>query len=289
MTAVPPAPDSEAEREVDLIALGRGLLRLWWIVVLGVVGGAIVGALFSLSGASTYEATARIAPGQAFNPGGSTAVLTYLSNRTAVNEIATSEATLDEAAAKLGIPVTQLRGRVSTAAVIEGGGSTGHAVLIDITAQLKKKKLAEDAANEIARIVQRATTSKYVRQSLTIYGTRINSFNTRLRTLQDRIDVLDKALRQPGLTLNERLLLTIQLDQAQATQGQTIDSLSTAQQQQILAQTVEQTQIIQDAKAEKTQARSRQTSVVVGAIIGLLVGLLAALVVYFRGNRVRTA
>jgi hypothetical protein len=253
MTAV----DPNVEREIDLVAAARAILALWWIVAAGVVAGVILGALFSLSGGSVYMATARIAPGQAFNPSGNSAVLTYLTNPTAVNEIATSETTIQEAAVKARVGVTELRGHVSTAAVIAGGASAGHAVLVDITVQLAKKKRAEDAANAVARIVQRTTTSDYVRQSLSIYGTKIKSFNTRLRTLQRRIDVLDRALRQPGLALNESLLLAIQLDQAQATQGQTIDSLATAQQQQILAQDVEQTQIIQEAKAEKSTARSR--------------------------------
>lgn len=288
MTAVQPSPDTGAERDIDLIALGRGVLRLWWIVVLGLVGGAIVGALWSLSGSARFEATARIAPGQAFSPSGSTAVLTYLTNQTAVNEIATSETTLEQAAAKSGIPTSKLRGNISTAAVIEGGASAGHAVLIDITATLNKKKQAENAANAVARIVQRETTSSYVRQALRFYEKRINSFNQRLTTLQRRIAVLDQTLKEAGLSLNERLLLTIQLDQAQATQGQTIDSLSTAQQQQLLAQTVEQTQIIQGARGKRTQARSRQTSIFVGAIIGVVVGLFAAIVVYYRGESERT-
>jgi len=289
MTAVQPSPDTEAERDIDLIALGRGVLRLWWIVVLGVVGGAIVGGLWSLSGSTQYTATARIAPGQAFSPSGSTAVLTYLSNQTAINEIATSETTLEEAALKSGVPTSKLHGHVSTAAVVEGGASAGHAVLIDITATLAKKKQAEDAANAVARIVQRETTSSYVKEALKFYGKRIDSFNQRLTTLERRIAVLDQTLKEGGLTLNERLLLTIQLDQAQATQGQTIDSLSTAQQQQLLAQTVEQTQIIQDARGKRTQARSRQTSVFVGAIIGFVVGLFAAMIVYYRSERALAA
>ena len=48
----------------------------------GVVAGIVVGGLYSLSGGSPYEATARIAPGQAFNPAGSP-VFTYLTNPTA--------------------------------------------------------------------------------------------------------------------------------------------------------------------------------------------------------------
>jgi len=289
MTALPPGAVDDAEREVDLLALGRAILGLWWIVALGVLGGIILGLLYAVSAGSLYEASARVAPGQAFNPSGSSAVLTYLTNKTAVNEIATSEATLQETAAKTGIPISELRNHVFTEAVTEGGVSAGRAVLIDISAQNAKARKAEEAADTVARIVQRTTTSDYVRQAISIYGIRIKNFTTRLRTLQQRVELLDEALREPNLTLNERLLLAIQLDQAQATQGQTIDSLTTAQQQQILAQDVSQTQIIQEAKAAKLKARSRRTSVVFGAAIGFIVGLVAAIVVHYRWPRTQVA
>jgi uncharacterized protein involved in exopolysaccharide biosynthesis len=289
MTARDQGPGTEAEREIDLVAVGRGVLRLWWIVALGVVLGAVVGALFSLSGASVYEASATIAPGQAFNPSGGTAVLTYLTNQAAVNQIATSETTIQEAAAKVGVPFNQLRGNVSTVAVTEGGVSAARALLVQINVRLKKRADAEAAADAIAKIVQRDTTSPYVRQSLGIYAKRIQNFNIRLKSLQSKIDLLTKALKQPGRTLDEQLLLAIQLDQAQATQGETIDTLSTTQQQQILSQDVERTQIIQEAKGKLTSARSRQTSVVVGAVIGFLIGFGVAVFVYVRQARPREA
>jgi capsular polysaccharide biosynthesis protein len=285
-----PVADLDVEREIDLRQVWNGIRAQWWIVVAGVVAGVIVGALFSLSGGSVYEATAHIAPGQAFSPGGTSQVLTYLTNPTAINRIATSEATIEEAAAKAGVSARELRGNVSTAAVSSEGTPTQRsAVLVEITARLNKKKKAEDAANAVARIVQRQTTSRYVRQSIAIYRTRIDNFNERLTTLQKRIDLLDKAFRQPGLSLNDSLLLAIQLDQAQATQGQTIDSLTTAQQQQTLAEDVSQTQIVQDARGSKISARSRRNSMLVGGLIGLIAGLCAAIIIDRRANRARPA
>jgi capsular polysaccharide biosynthesis protein len=163
--------------------------------------------------------------------------------------------------------------------------SNRNAVLVDITVQLDKKKKAEDAANAIAEVVQRTTTSRYVRQSISIYGTRIDNYTTRLKTLQQRIALLDGALKEPGLTLDQRLLLAIQLDQAQATQGQTIDSLANAQQQQILAQDVQRTQIIQEARGAATSARSHRNSILVGGLIGLIVGVIGAILVDRRSGR----
>jgi capsular polysaccharide biosynthesis protein len=277
-----PAADPDAERDIDLRRFWDGLKRQWWVIGAGVVAGIILGV---------YTATARIAPGQAFNTTGQP-VQTYLTNLDAINAIATSETTIEQAAARLRIPPAKLRRKVSVTGVTPLGGSTTNprsTVLVEITVRQPKKKRAEDAADTIANIVKRTTTSRYVRKSLSIYQSRIDNFYERLKTLQQRIDFLDKALAQPGLTLDQKLLLAIQLDQAQATQGQTTDSLTNAQQQQILAQDVQQTQIIQRARGSKSTARSRRTSVIVGALLGLIVGVIAALVVDRRAQAARTA
>ena len=216
---------------------------------------------------------------------------TYLTSQTAINTLATSNTTLEEVAAKTGIAVNQLRGHVTVAAVNENSdtatatATTGRAVLIEIDVQLSKPKAAEDAANEIAVIVQRTTTSPYVRQSIEIIANRLAGYAARLVTLKQRIDLLTKTLAEPGLSLDAKLLLAIQVDQAEATSNQTQDAQLTAQQQQILSQQIEQTQILQKATAEKTVARSRRNAVLVAALIGLIVGVIVATLVGLRRPR----
>jgi hypothetical protein len=124
-----------------------------------------------------------------------------------------------------------------------------------------------------------------VKQSIKIIASRLAGFSARLVTLKKRIDALNTALTQPGLSLDAKLLLTIQADQAEATYNQTQDAQLTTQQEQILSQQVETTQIIQEAKAQKTTARSRRNSVVVGAVIGLILGAIVATIVGLRGPR----
>jgi len=283
--------DLGAEREIDLRKWRDALVSRWWLGLAGLVAGVLVGALYGLSGGSAYDATALIAPGQAFNPSGNTAVQTYLTSETAINTIATSNTTLEEAAAKAGMGVDQLRGHVSTAAVNEGTdtatatSSTGKAVLVQITVELSEKKKAEDAANAIATIVQRTTTSPYVKQSIKIIANRLASYAARLVTEKQRVDAVNKALTQPGLSLDASLLLSLQADSALADYDQTQNAQLTAEQQQILSQQVEQTQIIQGARSQKTTARSRRNSVVIGALIGLILGAIVATYVGLRGPR----
>ena len=290
----PPA-DLEAERDIDLRSWLEALRSRWWLAVAGFVVGAIIGGVYSLSGGSTFVATAFIAPGQAFNPSGSSPVLTYLTSQAAINKLATSAAAVEYAAARSGVPLGKLRGNVSTSAVNQQTGANQssstqrNAVLVAIQVQLDKKTKAERAAQAIARFIKNETTSSYVTHSIEIYNTLIKNLTQRQVTSQARVNALTQASKQPGLSLDQQLLIAIQLDQAQATLGQTINSLETTRQQQLLAQQVEQTQIIQNAKAEKTTARSRRNSVVVGAVIGLLIGAIVAIVVGLRSRRVVTA
>jgi uncharacterized protein involved in exopolysaccharide biosynthesis len=283
--------DLAAEREIDLRKWRDALVSRWWLALAGLVAGLIVGSLYALSGGTAYDATALLAPGEAFNPSGNVPVQTYLTSQVAINTIATSNTTLQEAAAKAGVTFDQLHGHVTVAAVNENSDiptaspTTHKAVLIEIVVELSKKKKAEDAANAIAEIVRRTTITPYIKQSIAIIASRLAGFTQRLVTLKDRIDALDKALAQPGLSLDAKLLLTIQVDQAEATYNETQDAQLTTQQEQFLSVQVEQTQIIQPATAKKTTARSLRKDVIVAALIGLILGAIVATFVGIRRPR----
>ena len=292
MTGDQGAADLGAEREIDLRGWLTAFRSRWPIALAGLVIGVVIGALYSLTGGSTYTASALIAPGQAFNPAGNAAVLSYLTSQTAIDTIATSAATIAAAAAKAGIGPGELRGHVSVSGVNENTGQTSNtqspgkaAVLVAITVNQNSGKKAAEAADAIASIVQARTTSPYVLQSLNINSARLRSYAVRLGTLKQKIKFLTEALKQPGIALDQGLLLTIQLDEAEATYGQTQNAQLTTQQQQSLAEQVEKTQIIQLAKAQKSTARSRRNSVLFGGLIGLIAGSIVALIVGLRATR----
>jgi uncharacterized protein involved in exopolysaccharide biosynthesis len=75
------------------------------------------------------------------------------------------------------------------------------------------------------------------------------------------------------------------LDTSEARLGGLIQAQSLAQQQLALAKNVESPRVVQAAAAVKTTARSRRTSIIVGAVIGLLIGAVAAVVVDARARR----
>jgi hypothetical protein len=282
--------DLGAEREIDLGRWKQAAIERWWLIAAGVVAGIVVGALYSLSGGSVYQASVLLAPGQPFSPTGAP-VLNYQSSPRAIETLVTGESALKRAAAEAGIGVGALRGHVSTATVATGASSSTAsrgAVLLEITVQLAKPKHAEDAANALGAIVK-SDTSPYVQQSITAYTTKIKDYQSQLTVLQKRIDVDTAALSSQGLTDVEKLIAASQLDNAQTLFSTISNNLSLAQQQQTLAKTVELAQIIEPAVAHKTTARSRRNSILVGLLIGLIAGFIVAIIADTRARRTRTA
>jgi capsular polysaccharide biosynthesis protein len=282
--------DVDAEREIDLARWKQAAVERWWIVVAGVVGGIVVGAVYSLSGGSVWEASVLIAPGQAFSPNGSP-VLVYQSSPRNINVIATSESALERSARAAHVAVSQLRGHVSTQSISTGLGTSASrgSSLIKLTVRLHKPKHAEDAANALGKIVIDDTTSSYVRSSIATYQRKIASYTRQLDSLSKVIDQYNKTLRTSSLAPFEKLILVNQVDNALLRQGNLNDKIATTQQQLTLAQNVEISQPVSSAAAVKTTARSRRNSILVGALIGLIVGLIAAIVVDVRARSARSA
>ncbi|HWE82598.1 MAG TPA: hypothetical protein VG265_13190 [Gaiellaceae bacterium] len=283
--------DPGAEREIDLKKWRDAAFSYWWVAAAGLVAGIVLGSLYSLSGGTSYSASALIARGQAFNPGGTTSVLGYLSSPAAIQAYATEPTTIDIVAARTGITPGQLAGHVSTSTVGDTGTAAASAtntnsILIQISVTLNKPKKAEDAANAFASIITKLTTSSYVTASLAIYQRRDASFTSRIKSLTQQIASLNDVLAHTKLAPLDKLVLVSEQEQAQASLGQTLDSQSTNQQQLILARDVEQTKLIQQAtRAQKSQARSRRNSVLFGALIGLLLGVIVAVYLGLRGPR----
>ena len=214
-------------------------------------------------------------------------ILTYQSSPRAINEIVTSASAIKRAAAAAGMPASQLRGHVRTETVSTGAGSAASrgSQLIKITVTGHKPRKIEDAANALATIVQSDTTGRYVQGQITKQKGRIVIFNTQLAALEKVIDGYNAALESESLAPLDKLVLVNQLDAAIQRQGNLNDKVFATDQQLTLLQTIEIAQIITPAVAEKTTARSRRNSILVGALIGLIAGVIAAIVVDRRSSR----
>src|ERR1700750_1914353 len=140
-------PQLDAEREVDFARWRRAVVALWWLPVLGLVLGAIVGGIYSLRGSSNYKATALISLGQPTSPGGAL-VPSYGTNPRAVSEIVSAASVQAQAAEKPDMPPAAIRGHVSVGTVgSAGAGATRTQPLISLTVTGIHPKNVAAAAN----------------------------------------------------------------------------------------------------------------------------------------------
>ena len=257
--------DVDAEQEVDLGRYWSAIVARWWLPLLGLILGAIVGYLISLGANQVWKASATVYLGAAYSPVGGILLQGPQANPTTVNAIVRSENAIEHAAAQAGMRAGDLRGKVSTKTISTGTGGTGVVrtsanPLVRITVQASTRRRAQAGANALAAIVVERL-SPYADQKAATLRERIDSD-------QDQIDALRRQASSSA-DATSKAVLGIHL-------GVVLDDQLQAKQLLIQVRVVERPQILARAAAVKTTARSRRNAVVVGAFLGLVLGLIAA-------------
>jgi hypothetical protein len=283
--------DNNAEREVDLARWRRSVATHWWIPVAGIILGAILGVLFSLRGSTSYSATALISLGQPVSPGG-TVINGFGQNPRAISEITSSADAQAQAAKRADMHAGALRGHVSIAQVgtATGSGSARATPLISLTVTGRHEIDTAAAANALADIVVEKTTANYV-------GTKIRTFQVTLDHVDVQITSVNKLLAATlvaekaakSLDPLQQLVVVNEEDNAETRLGNLIAQQETLQQQLAFAKTVESAEVVDRAVASQTSARSKTSSLVIGALIGLLIGAFVAIAGDGRWLRARSA
>jgi hypothetical protein len=271
-------PELDAERDVDLHRHWDSVTTHWWLPVLGLVGGIVVGYLISLGGAQVYKAKATVYLGQPLSQGG-VQVQSQATNPSTVRQIVTAESTIQRVARDAGLRAGQLRGHVSTQAVTGNISRLGQNPLVAITVTGHARRPVARAANDLARaVVFSDALAGYSKTKIENLQLQVDTEKAALAALNKNIKAQQQALSNAsGLSTTDRLILGNQLSSLQQQLLTTTDLLTTNQQQLALAKDVEAPQITTLAAATKTTARSRRNTVVVAALIGLLLGIVAAL------------
>jgi hypothetical protein len=280
-------PELDAEREVDLARWRRAVVRVWWLPVAGLVAGAIVGVLYSFRGGTNYTASALISLGQPTSPGG-TVVNNFAMNPRAVSQITSSAAAQAKAADRADMRPSALRGHVSVAQVgtATGAGAARAAPLISLTVTGTHPVNTAAAATALADIVVKDTTEPYVAVKIDTFRTTLASVKAQLVSINTRLRALTEALKSAnGLDPLQKLVLVSEEDNAEARQGNLIAQEETLQQQLAFATQVESAKVVEPAKAVKSSAHSRSTSLLIGALIGLILGAVVAIVADARRGR----
>jgi Chain length determinant protein len=261
---VPPSRgfDPEAEQEVDFAKYVRLLGVRWWLLAAGLVAGAVIGYLVSLGGTQVYSATATVYLGQPTSASGNSQLQTLNTNPSSVGTIIHTQQVDLAVANTCKTTVKAFRKGISTQAVTGYLSKNGQSPLVQLTVQAKKAKVAQCAANNLAKIA--------VTKLGTFAAGKIVNFKAQIAADDKDIKTFQSAISDPSISSTDKLILETLLRSDQQ------DKIA-ATQLLLQAQQVEAPRTSVGATAQKITARSRRNTVVIAALIGLILGALAAL------------
>jgi hypothetical protein len=277
-----PAPEYDGEEEVDLGRYWSTIAARWWLPLLGLVLGALIGYLLALGGGGVYVAKATVYLGQPFSPTGNAAIQSPNTNPRTVNILVHSSAATSRAASACGLPVGRVRNGLSTTAAASGaalGTATKGAVAQYTTISLRGTgggRKTRCAVHSVARYVV-AGVSGYVNSKIAGFDRQLAGINDDLKSNEIRSAALNQALKTPGLSALDKLVLVSQISNTEDRRAQLLTQQTATAQLLALAKQIEQPRLLGPATVAKTTARSKRNSAVVGAFLGLLLGILAAL------------
>jgi capsular polysaccharide biosynthesis protein len=272
------APNDESEREIDFAGLGRSVARRWWLVLAGVVVGAVLGYLTAVGGDDVYVARTTIYLGTPLSPSGGGQIQSLATNPATVSEIVRSEAVVQDVAAEVGVRPGELR-RGITSRAIQAASAAARAnqnPLVEISVRGPWREESARAANLLAETVIEEI-SGYVDVKAESLRDQVENQNRELAQIEGRLERLEATATGPGLSDLERLTLQSLVGFAEQRRGQLVNERTATRQLLTLADTVERSSQVTEARAAPVPARSSRSGVVVGALIGLLAGLAAAL------------
>lgn len=284
MTPAHTSPDLEGEQEVDLASAWQRIKLRWWLPLLGLAAGALVGLVLALSGGDVWRAETIVYLGQPFAPLGGGQIQSLATNPRTVSEIVRSESAIQAASEASDIAPSKLRSSISTKELTAVGVTRGINPLIEIGVKAEGPRKAEDAADALAeRVVENVSTFvsrkvELLERQVAVSESQLAAVTARITQAQAQQDAL---VDNTAIAPIERLLLSQNLNAvittADARRSALQDDLFEAGQLLNQAANVESSRVVEPARAAKTTARSSRTSLLVGALIGLVIGLVAAL------------
>ncbi|HEX3291439.1 MAG TPA: hypothetical protein VHR46_08610 [Gaiella sp.] len=277
--------DPNAEREVDLRSAWDRITARWWLPVGGLILGAVLGVLVSVGSGDVYRSQALVYLGQPFTPSGGGQLQSLQTNPKTVSEIVRSEAAIKTAAAAAGLRPGQLRGNVTSTAVVQPGQvARNFTPLVQIEVRAPTKLKSEKAANAFANTVVTQVVP-YITQKMKLLEAQITNDERQLDEIASRIDAANEQQRLASasktLSLAEKLLVSTNsnatVNAAEQRRGTVLQDLNSARQLHSLAENVELSRVVQPGVGVRTSATSRRNAAAVGALAGLLLGALAAI------------
>jgi capsular polysaccharide biosynthesis protein len=275
MSAAPRDDDWDAEQEVDFRRYWDALVARWWLPLVGLVVGAIIGYLISLGGGQLYQAQATVYLGQPYSASGNIQLQSLQTNPSTVRQVVTSQSAIAAAAKAAKLKSGALRGRISVAAVSGNLAKLGQTPLVTITVQGAKRDKIKVAANALAdQVIQRV--GGFADRKIAIFRSEIANDERQETAIRKQIDQAE-ATAQAASSPTDKLVAVSLVSIAQQRLAIVQQDRLSASQLLTQAQLIEQPRVVTAAGSQKVTARSRRNSVVVAALIGLILGIVAAL------------
>jgi len=276
-------PDLDAEREIDLRSVWTRITSRWWLPVAALAIGAVLGVVASVGSGDVFRARTLLYLGQPFTTSGGGQIQSLATNPKTVSQIIRSEAALRRAASASGLTLGQLRGRVTSQAVVSAGQARNVSPLVEITVDADAAGKAEQAAESLAESVV-GVVSTYVDQKIKLLRKQIVASNTELEDVDARISAAveqQKAvIADKSITATDKLIVISNLNNtisfSEQRRGTVQQELFQNEQLLSLAENVELSKIVEPPVASRTTATSRRNAAAIGALIGLLLGAVAA-------------
>src|SRR5438105_11932638 len=118
------ARDVEAEQEVDLGRYWSAIVARWWLLLVGLFAGAVIGYVISLGGSESFKGSATIYLGTPYSIIGGVPLSNPQTNPSTVNALIHSEEFVDAAAAAAGTSPDSIRGGISSQSISTGTSLT---------------------------------------------------------------------------------------------------------------------------------------------------------------------
>src|SRR3954447_143679 len=139
--------DPEAEQEVDFGRYVRLVAARWWLVVAGLILGAVIGYAVSLGGSQRYQATATLYLGQPYSASGNVQLQAAQTNPSTVRVLAHARIIINSVAAECKAKPGTFKGGISTQTVSGNISKNGQTPLVSLSVQAVKRKVATCTAN----------------------------------------------------------------------------------------------------------------------------------------------
>jgi uncharacterized protein involved in exopolysaccharide biosynthesis len=276
-TGAPAANQVEAEQEVDFGRYWWAIVARWWLIVLCVAIGVVIGYLVSLGGGRLYQARTTVYLGQPLTATGSGAVQGVATNPATVNQIVKSESIVRSVADQVNVDPGELRRGISSRAVSGAGPRSAQTQLVEISVRGPWRRQSAEAANLLGdTVVERV--SQYPDAKIELLQGLLTGQEQELEAIDSSVErYRDAVENDQTLSGSERLVLVSLLDNAEQERGRIVEQKTQTELSLAVAQEVERADVVTRATASRVAARSRGTSMIVGAVLGLLVGIVLAL------------